>query len=265
MLKRLIGFSLILIGIAGLILPIVPGILMIGIGLLLLQGQSYIGIDWRWVKKQVLKSEKINTDNNDERANNIRIALDGCIRKARLICLPKYIFADKKIIEFKNDSILLEGGISFYTKKITSYIHGASNIVLFAVTIGEGLEAEAGKLTSDKDPLNGYLLDRIGSFAVESMAENMERKLRKDYSLKKKSVSSRFSPGYCDWPIEDQFNAAKIIDLSKVGIRLTEGCMMVPKKSITAIVAIADEGVFKEYVTSCDICDTKECSYRRGA
>lgn len=264
MLKRLIGFCLILIGIAGLLLPVVPGILMIGAGILMLQGKHYIGVDWRWVKKQVLKSEKIDPDNKDERADNIRKVLNECILKAWLLSRPKYTYAEKKIIELKDDSIVFDDGLSFYTKKITTYIRGASHIVLFAVTIGGKLEAEAGALTSGKDPLKGYLLDRIGSFAVESMAENLEKKLRKNYSFKKKSVSSRFSPGYCDWPIEDQFKAAKIVDFSKAGIALTEGCMMVPKKSISAIVAIADEGVFKELVTSCDICDIKDCSYRRS-
>ena len=220
-------------------------------------------VDWDWVKEQILRTEKIEPKSKDERSKNIRLALDDCMRKAHPLSTPKYTFIEKKILRFGEDYIEIEENIKFYTRKTTDHMRGASSLVLFLVTIGDGIEKEASDLTSGKDPLKGYLLDRLGSFAIESLAENMEKKLRKDYSINKKSVSSRFSPGYCDWPIEDQFKMAKILDFSKAGVTLTEGCMMAPKKSISAIVAVANEDVFKELVSSCDICEIKDCSYRR--
>lgn len=292
---KLTAVLIILIGIAGLILPVIPGILMITIGILLLYREKheeinrvinekapgaladfynnflhriilprhYIGIDWDCVRKEVLRSEKIDTADKDERAVNIMAALNNCIRKARSLADVKYYFEEKKITRLGDDFIELEGPVRFLTKKIPPFIKGASGAVLFVVTIGDGIEKEASILTSGKDPLKGYLLDRIGSFAVESVAERLEKKLRRDYSLIKKSVSSRFSPGYCDWPVEEQFKMAKALDFSKAGVVLTEGCMMVPKKSISAIVAIADEGVFKNFVSGCDLCEKKECGFKR--
>lgn len=222
-----------------------------------------INVSWPWVKKEVLRTERIDERNKDERSKMIRLAMEECMHRARSLIAAKYVFTEKKVTALKNDLIEIEGGIKFYTKKTTAYIKGATHIALFLVTIGPGLEDEASALTSGKDPLKGYLLDRVGSFAVESLADNLEKKLRKDYSLKKNSVSSRFSPGYCDWPIDDQFKMARAIDFSKAGVVLTEGCMMVPKKSISAIAAIAGKGVFKKLVSSCDVCLIKDCNYRR--
>lgn len=295
MFVKLIAILFILIGIAGLVLPIIPGIFMITIGVLLLYRdrheeiarvinekapaglvnfynnflhrimlpRHYIGVDWDWVKKEVLRGERIGQDNKDERAVNIRIALDDCVRKARSLTTFKYTYIEKKISALGADFIEIEGSVRFSTGKISSYINDATHLVLFIVTIGDGIEKEASILTAGKDPLKGYLLDRIGSYAVESLAHNLEKRLRKDYSLHKKSVSSRFSPGYCDWALEEQFKIAKVMDFSKIGVILTQGCMMVPKKSISAIVAVADEGVFKEFVSSCNICEEKDCGYRR--
>lgn len=295
MLVKLIAILFILIGIAGLILPIVPGILLITLGILLLYRDRheeisrvvnekapvylanfyndslhkillpahYIGVNWPWVKKEVLRTEKIDQNDSNERAKMIRLAMDECMRKARSLTNTKYTFTEKKVTALKDNFIEIEGGIRFYTKKTTAYIKDASHVVLFLATIGPELENEASSLTEGLDPLKGYLLDRIGSFAVESLADNLEKRLRKDYSLRKKSVSSRFSPGYCDWPIDDQFKMVKALDFSKAGVTLTEGCMMVPKKSISAIVAVADNDVFKELVSSCDVCEIKECNYRR--
>ncbi|MDD5137031.1 MAG: vitamin B12 dependent-methionine synthase activation domain-containing protein, partial [Candidatus Omnitrophica bacterium] len=108
-----------------------------------------------------------------------------------------------------------------------------------------------------------YLLDRVGSFAVESMAKNIEETLRKKLARKNLSVSMRFSPGYCDWPIEEQFKLAKIIDFDKAGVSLTESCVMIPRKSITAIVGVGPKDLFKEVRSPCAACNMKVCDYRR--
>lgn len=293
---NLIAVLLIIIGIAGLILPIIPGILLITIGILLFYRKKheeicriinekghpfladfynnflhkiilpphYVGINWDWVKKEVLRSEKIDVLDKGERAGRIRAALDISMRKARCLIRSRYIFEEKNISHLGADFIEIEGGIRFNTSKIPAFITGAEKLVFLLVTIGPDIEKEAGSLTSGDDVLTGYLLDRIGSYAVESLAENLEKKLRRNYSLVKKSVSSRFSPGYCDWAIEEQFKMAKVIDFSGAGVELNSNCMMIPKKSVSAVVAVAAESIFKEFVSSCDICANLECDFRRN-
>ncbi len=296
MLAKLIGVILISIGIAGLILPIIPGILLIMMGALLffkdkeyeiikilnekappglvsfyhnflsriVNNGHHVGVDWAWVKNELKARERIGPDDNSERGVAIAKSLDESLLKARALLNPNYIRAVKKIAAAGEDFIELEGDIRFSSGKISKYIKGADHIVIFLVTVGERIESAAGDLTKGKEPLEGYLLDRIGSFAVESLAESVEKKIRGDYSRTGKSVSRRYSPGYCDWPIEEQRILAKILDFSKIGVSLTENCMMRPKKSISAVVAIADKGVFTESGSICGICEKKDCGYRRS-
>ena len=215
-----------------------------------------ISVEWDWVEKEVSVGERIS--------DNIRPFLDECIRKARGLIIPMHTYLEKKITRLDADGMEIEGSIKFSTAKIPSYIKGATSLILFIVTIGDGIEKEASALTSGVDPLRGYLLDRIGSFAVESLAENLEKSLRAYYAAQKKSVSARFSPGYCDWALEEQFKISKSLDFSKAGVHLTEGCMMVPKKSISATVAVANEGIFTASGSTCRTCDFKDCGYRRA-
>ena len=297
MLAKLIGVILIIIGIAGLVLPVIPGILLIMVGaLLFFKDKEYeiiklinkrappyfvsfyhgflsrivnnghlIGVNWIWVKNELLTRERIGADNDSDKSIAISKSLDECLTKARSLSKPNYIRVQKKITLVGEDFIEIEGGVRFSNGRIAQYIKGSSDIVIFLVTIGDEIENIAGELTSGKDPLQGYLLDRIGSFAVESLAESVEKKIRRDYLRIKKSVSRRYSPGYCDWPIEEQRMLAKSLDFSKIGISLTESCMMRPKKSISAVVAIADKGVFTERGSTCEICERKDCSYRRDS
>ena len=296
MLAKLVGVLFIIIGIVGLVLPVIPGMLLIMVGLLLffkdreykiiklinekappyfvsfyhdflsrvVNNGHHIGIDWAWVKNELKARERIGGDDDSDRLPAISGSLDECLTKAKSLSKPNYIRATKLIALIEEDFIEIEGGIRFSTGRIARYIKDSKYIVLFLVTIGDEIEKIAGELTQEEDPLRGYLLDRIGSFAVESLAESIERKIRKDYSKLKMSVSRRYSPGYCDWPIEDQRILAKALDFSGIGVSLTESCMMKPKKSISAIVAIAEKGIFTKSGSTCEICERVDCSYRRG-
>ncbi|MDP2929804.1 MAG: vitamin B12 dependent-methionine synthase activation domain-containing protein [Candidatus Omnitrophota bacterium] len=295
MFAKLLGALLIIVGIAGLVLPIIPGILLIMAGALLffkdreyeiiklinekappyfvsfyhnflsriVNNGHHIGIDWAWVKNELKAREKISALDNSDRGLAILRSMDECLTKARSLSKPNYIRATKKITLIGEDFIEVEGRVRFSTGRIAQYIKDSGDIVIFLVTIGERIEKIAGELTQGKEPLQGYLLDRIGSFAVESLAESIEKKIRKDYSRLKMSVSRRYSPGYCDWPIEEQAILARVLDFSKIGVSLTESCMMKPKKSISAIVAIAAKGIFTGSGSTCGICERLDCSYRR--
>ena len=218
-------------------------------------------IDWDCVKKELLDKEKIRSVKNNTR---IIEHANAYLTKAESLVSPMGFSLEKNIINIHPDSIEIEGGITLSIKSLSSYIKGAEAVNIFVVTIGEDLENTASRLMAGDETLEGYLLDRIGSFAVESLAQNFEEKLRAHYLENAKSISMRFSPGYCDWPIEEQFKLDKIIDFSRAGIHLTKSCMMVPKKSISAIVGIGPKGKFAaERKSPCLICDKKNCDYKR--
>jgi len=63
--------------------------------------------------------------------------------------------------------------------------------------------------------------------------------------------------------VEEQFKLARIIDFSKAGVTLSENCMMIPKKSISAIVGIGPKQLFSNIKSPCAVCNMKVCGYRR--
>lgn len=211
-------------------------------------------INWDAVKRELLQKEGINAITDPAQKRIILICAENCLEKAKKLTSVKIVSVEKNILSLSKISA---------GKKIASYVKDADMICAFVATIGKKLEDEASRLMKENDHLSGYLLDRLGSFAVEHLAENFEEKLRKKYALKRKSVSSRFSPGYCDWPTSAQTRLAKFTGFGKAGVKLTKGCMMVPKKSISAIVGIGPEGLFSKRKSQCSICDMKECNYRR--
>lgn len=219
-----------------------------------------IAIDWAWTKDQLIRSEKIPSG---KKSKSITEALKVCLKLARPLAKPKYASACKKILDNSRGEIRLEGGIRLSSKWLSSYLKGANSIHVFIVTVGRGIEETASRRMAGGEALEGYIIDRIGSFAVESLAQSFEESLRRHYGSGGFSVSMRFSPGYCDWAIEEQFELAKLVDFRKAGVTLTESCVMVPRKSITAVVGIGAKGAFRKVKSQCSLCGKSNCGYRR--
>lgn len=223
-----------------------------------------LDIDWDWVRAHLKRAERLPAEDLSGSKRELLLSVEECLKKAKRLAAPKFIFTEKKVATFLPNGIELEGGVVLSGRSIPSYMKGAHSVCIFLVTIGRRLEDTASLLMNEGDHLNGYLIDRIASFAVESLAEKFEQGVREYRKNKDESVSMRLSPGYCDWPIEEQFTLAKILDFSKAGVSLTETIMMIPKKSISAMVAIGHKGLFKEKISQCSICDKNEsCDYRR--
>lgn len=225
--------------------------------------EQYRGkIDWNEVRRNLLKYEKICDVKESYAKKSILDCVDECLKLAKSKAAPKTILAGEKITGI-GASIKLDSGLELSTKKISSLLKGASHIYLMALTIGPSLEEMATGYMNEGDLLRGYIMDRIGSFACESLAESVEDELRKTFARKGLSVSMRFSPGYCDFPMEEQLKLKKHLNFSKIGIVINKSCMMAPKKSITAIVGIGPKNLFKKKRSQCVICGKKDCSYRR--
>ena len=219
-----------------------------------------IAINWRRVKETLMQKERISPAS----AEAIRSAADYSIKKASKLVSPKALFLKKKVSALKADHIELDGDIKLSGKSLSRYIAGAECVYLFLVTIGPAIETEASGLMNSSDGLTGYILDRVGSIAVEALAGEIEDSIRREHEAKNKSVSMRFSPGYCDWPVVEQLELDKILSFSKIGVKLTDGLMMIPRKSISGMVAIGPKGLFSKAKSQCGICKVKECSYRRA-
>ena len=222
-----------------------------------------ITIDWGWVEAHLSAKERIGKIAEDSTKEAVLGSLKEAIGIVRSKAAPMIALASRKIITFEPDSLKLDGGLSLCSKELSSHMKGAEYICAFVVTIGSSVEDAATSYMNSGDHLLGYLIDRTGSFAVESLAKNTEEGLRKHLAAKELSVSMRFSPGYCDWPIEEQFKLAAIIDFRKAGIKLSENCVMLPNKSISAITGVGPKDLFAKIVSPCSLCNMKVCDYRR--
>lgn len=74
-----------------------------------------------------------------------------------------------------------------------------------------------------------------------------------------------YSPGYGDFPLADQEKLLHLLDAKRrVGVFLTSGGMLVPEKTVTAVVGITSVPTERCKV-ACHACNKTNCQFRKGS
>ncbi len=105
-------------------------------------------------------------------------------------------------------------------------------------------------------------LDAAGTAAVEAFCDLLCARWRDEFAAEGRHIRPRFSPGYGDLPLEAQRTLLTLLDSQrKAGITLTDALLMVPSKSVSAIVGIGEKGCISKSL-HCEACGQKDCQFR---
>jgi hypothetical protein len=136
-------------------------------------------------------------------------------------------------------------------------------VVLCLVTIGDKVERAMEKYESAGEIGRALVLNVFGSVAAEATANAANTIIRDENARDGLRCSRRFSPGYGGWEVSEQRWILAALEGEALGVTLTEGCMMVPRKSITFAVSVGENPVEMREDNACDGCELINCSYRR--
>ncbi|MEN8248861.1 MAG: vitamin B12 dependent-methionine synthase activation domain-containing protein [Bacteroidota bacterium] len=145
-------------------------------------------------------------------------------------------------------------------KIIASQLIEVDYVAVFVCTIGYKVENLSQKLIREGELLEGYIVNLIGSFAADSLANTIHEHINKEALKNNVGHTNRFSPGYCNWYVKDQFKIFELMDGVNCGITLTESALMTPIKSVTGIIGIGEKATMKDY--PCKVCKEENCIYR---
>ena len=113
-----------------------------------------------------------------------------------------------------------------------------------------------------RDMAQAVLLDALGSAWVEMGCDAAEKELAA--RLPGLYLTDRFSPGYGDLPLSVQPEILTATDaMRRLGTQVTQSCLINPRKTVTAVIGIAEEPQ-PARVRGCAHCSMREmCAYRK--
>jgi len=132
------------------------------------------------------------------------------------------------------------------------------------VTIGPRLEERVTRLQTRGALVEALLLDAFGSAAAEAAADRLEAEIRRAGARLGLRAARRFSPGYGAWHVAAQQELLALLPAAELGVRLTPGMMMVPRKSVSFALRLRPSGAPAEGETdTARPCPLERCPYRR--
>lgn len=190
----------------------------------------------RGFKIRLRKREILKTLRYDTRYTSIDRDLEKLIQQqienAYTLIHPSVIYET-----FPNTSDRFEttkNEILLGSRKLEELLEKPCAFTLMAVTIGKELENEVNRI-KNKDLTGAFVLDAAGSEATEQSANFISKILREEASKQECYLSTRFSPGYGDWPVEASKKIFEFIDAKRIDLRLNPEGILIPRKSTTAV------------------------------
>lgn len=150
--------------------------------------------------------------------------------------------------------ILNPGDIHFnFGKKVSAKFVNAEKMALFVATLGP----EASEIINSfrEDPFSYYAADHLASLYAEALADFVHKKAESIAVKMGMKISNRYSPGYCGWRVSDQKLLFAAFPGSPCNVKLTEGSLMYPVKSVSGVVAMGRKVSFEPY--GCETCSDK--------
>jgi 5-methyltetrahydrofolate--homocysteine methyltransferase len=193
--------------------------------------------------------------------DNIQKIIDECEAELLSAIEPRYIYHAFDIVR-RTEKLLLDGcNISLDGKDIKNHLDGCDRAVLFCSTLSAGADRLI-RTAQLEDMTRAVIINSLASVAIEQVCDFAESEIRKEYP--ESFMTWRFSPGYGDFPIEIQGDFLNVLNAPKrIGLTATESSILIPKKSVTAIIGLSDKPI-EQKKRGCQTCNLREtCNFRK--
>lgn len=149
----------------------------------------------------------------------------------KMFATPAYCAVYANITR-QNEAIII-GNARTVSKALNKVFDGSNECILLAATLGVGVDRLILK-TAGRSAHDAFVIDALADAMIESLCDRAQMSLCTDIS-----TQPRFSPGYADLPLSFGKEILLLTDAERtLGIKLSESGMMLPKKSVNAIIAI---------------------------
>lgn len=156
---------------------------------------------------------------------------EGAVAAAKGAADPRAVWQRYDLVR-EGEALSLGGtAVTLPGADISAHLGGCGSCVVFAVTLGLRTERYLAGLAAD--PAAALYADTACSLLIEEAADLAEWGMPHH-------TTWRYSPGYGDLPLDLQGKLLCLLDAPRrLGLTLTDSGLMLPRKSITAIVGCA--------------------------
>lgn len=162
--------------------------------------------------------------------------------------------------QLNTDNLLLNNIEFNIGTTISKMLQKSSVISFFLCTAGSVISEISQEKTNGGDNLMAYIVDIIGNLCIEKISGHIKKDIITEIDFFEFRTTNIFSPGYCEWPIEEQSKLFTFFKNNFCEVTLTKSNLMEPLKSLSGLF-----GAGKEVISlrnTCKLCSKKDCNLR---
>ncbi|MBN2688622.1 MAG: hypothetical protein JXR85_10665 [Deltaproteobacteria bacterium] len=136
-------------------------------------------------------------------------------------------------------AVVCSDGIILNSRDVSTMLRNCDELLIMGATAGSAIVDAIGE-DANKDRLTrGVILDAVASEMTDGALDWVVAYFNGHLRRENRRVSTRrFSAGYGDFGIENQKVIYDVLELSRIGVRLSDRYMLIPEKSVTAVTGI---------------------------
>lgn len=190
--------------------------------------------------------------------------IETCSSEILNLARPKNVYEIYRLKSEADQIRLQESFLSFRSRDLRNHLRDSSYCAVMAVTLGSEIDKKIDYY-AQSDLLKAMVMDASASSAIEAYGDEVCDLIRVLASKNGFFLTKRYSPGYGDFPLEAQQQLLNLLNAySKIGLTVTESSLLIPRKSITAIVGLTKTPSVNAPVNKrCSDCKAVNCRLRR--
>lgn len=209
-------------------------------------------------KKEALRYLGFGRNKADENTSSM---LDRAFSMLEEVVSKKYVY---RIFDLKHgdDGSLHILSASIQSKSLGKNLKGCEKIIFFGATLGPGPDRLMRRYGLT-DMAFCVTLQAASAAMLEEYCDDICDRIAEELAVEELYMRPRFSPGYGDFPIQFQKDLTVMLDTPrKIGLTITDSCMMSPTKSVTAVIGVSStkENCHRQ---GCEVCAKTDCAFRR--
>ncbi len=178
--------------------------------------------------------EKKNTLLEPER----RKQMDRWIREAELLCNVTVIYK-KVCIKVNDRCVIIPEGITLESTSLAKLLGNSEEAVIMASTGGYDIMNQIQRLQDMDEMARALVYDTAASEITDAGLDWLMAYLKQQLTREGQTLTHmRYSPGYGDLKLYNQIVFYNQLELGKAGVKITPKYMLIPEKTVTAIVGI---------------------------
>ena len=184
----------------------------------------------------------------------------SCAEELEQVATPRSIFRLFSVT-FEENGVQL-GNITVEGRDLRQHIRGCGEAVLFAATLGVQTDVLLERY-SHISMSRVAVLQAASAAMIEKYCDETEKEISAQAARRGLFLRPRYSPGYGDFSIRLQKDILNTLDCPKrIGLSMTESFMLVPTKSVTAVIGLTSDPT-SCHIAKCMGCNDGNCPFRK--